>query len=413
MSGLALGSDLGVTPWYYVVTMQLKKSLFFVSLLIVTGFFCLPGMVYGQTSAEIDAAYQEQLDELTALADEINDLQMAAAPAEFPVTDSFEVRGTVVEILDDQEIEGNRQMIFTVETPNDWYTVDTSVSLLEGLRYDINVGDDVFLQLITVDEMVTAVYLVDVVRTGTLIWMLVLFGLVVLAVGRKRGAASLVGLAVTLLVLFGGVLPLILNGAHPVFVTVIGAMIILAVNMHLSHGFNRSTLLAFASTVIGLILAWFFAELFVQWGDLSGLANEEAILLFFKSESIDWPAGILLAGIILGATGVLDDIAITQSETVQELQAANPKLTRKELFERAMRIGRHHIASTINTLVLAYVGVALPLFLLFMYTEGIDAWRFLNEEPVAEEIVRTLAGTLALILTVPISTWLATMARKQ
>ena len=89
MSGLALGSDLGVTPWYYVVTMQLKKSLFFVSLLIVTGFFCLPGMVYGQTSAEIDAAYQEQLDELTALADEINDLQMAAAPAEVPVTDSF------------------------------------------------------------------------------------------------------------------------------------------------------------------------------------------------------------------------------------------------------------------------------------------------------------------------------------
>lgn len=393
--------------------MERKKWLFSSFIVLIVSVFCIPGLVQAQTSAEIDQLYQDQLEELEGLAEELNDLQMAAGTYEAPVTESFEERGTVIEIVSDEIIEGNRQMVFVVETPNDWYTVDTSTSLLEGLRYDIKVGDDVFLQLITVDELVTAVYLVDIVRTGALIWMVVLFAVVILLVGRKRGAASLLGLIVTLLVLFGGVLPLILNGAHPVLVTVIGAVVILGVNMHLSHGFNRPTLLAFGSTVIGLLLAWIFAELFVHWGGLSGLASEEAILLFFKSSNIDWPAGILLAGIILGATGVLDDIAITQSETVQELHNANPKLDRKELFVRAMRIGRHHIASTVNTLVLAYVGVALPLFLLFLHTQGVDGWRFINEEPVAEEIVRTLAGTLALILTVPISTWLATMATKQ
>jgi uncharacterized membrane protein len=324
------------------------------------------------------------------------------------VTETLEVRAEVASILSDEIIDGQRQMEFIAKTDDAEYTLDTRDSLLEGLRYDLKKGDDIYLQMIRTNGEVTAVYFSDVVRTKSLLWMLLLFSAVILLVGRWRGVASLIGLAVTLGILFGFVLPMILNGAHPVFVTVVGAIVILAVNMHLSHGFNRPTLLAFASTVIGLLLAWLFAELFVQWGDLSGLANEEAILLFFQAEGVDWPSGILLAGIILGATGVLDDIAITQSETVAELRAANPKLDRKELFARAMRIGRHHIASTVNTLVLAYVGVALPLFLLFLHTQGLSIARFINEELVAEEIIRTLAGTMALILTVPISTWLAT-----
>ena len=121
----------------------------------------------------------------------------------------------------------------------------------------------------------------------------------------------------------------------------------------------------------------------------------------------------ILGGIILGAVGVLDDIAITQQETVFEIGSADPSLDKKELFKRAMNVGRHHIASVINTLVLAYVGVALPLFLIFMMNDTISITRFLNEEFVAEEIIRTLAGTSALILTVPIATWFAILIRKR
>lgn len=120
------------------------------------------------------------------------------------------------------------------------------------------------------------------------------------------------------------------------------------------------------------------------------------------------PAGLLLAGIILGAVGVLDDIAITQTETVAELHEANPKLSSSELFKRGMQVGRHHIASVVNTLVLTYAGVALPIFLLFALREDMGFMRLLNEEMIAEELVRTLAGTAALILLVPISTWFAT-----
>ncbi|MFC1787959.1 YibE/F family protein, partial [Patescibacteria group bacterium] len=214
-------------------------------------------------------------------------------------------------------------------------------------------------------------------------------------------------------VLFGFVFPQILNGLDPVLATVIGSIVILLVNMHLSHGINKKTFVAFLSTFVGLILVYVFAKFFVALTQLSGQASDEAALLFQTTDQIALPAGLLLATIILGATGVLDDITITQSETVGELIDTNPAMDRKEIYQRAMRIGRHHIASVVNTLVLAYAGVAMPLFLLFMLREDIGILRFINEEVVAEEIVRTIAGTLALVLLVPLSTWFAVMAQKK
>jgi len=367
--------------------------------------------------AQEDADLEDQLERLQELESELESIsgELDGLEPQIPEFDvsSEELRATVTEILSDEEIDGQRQMVFVAEVDGERFTVDTTTSLLDGLRYDVRVGTDVYLQVIYLDGEVTQIFLVDVVRTGALIWIVLLFAAMIIAIGLWRGVASLAGLVVTLGLLFGWMIPQMLAGADPVLITVIGSIIILAVNMHLSHGFNKGTALAFGSTTIGLALVWIFANLFVWFANLSGLASEEAILLQYNSETIAAPAGILLAGIILGAVGVLDDVAITQSETVAELRRADPKMDRKKLFAAAMRLGRHHIASTVNTLVLAYAGVALPLLLLFMHTQGIDGARFLNEEPVAEEIIRTIAGTLALILTVPISTWLATYANKR
>lgn len=327
---------------------------------------------------------------------------------------SQEIRAEVQRITVDETVDDIRHVIFTAEdAEGTTYTVDSADSYLEGIRYTVRPGQDVLLQLVDFgDGSEPVVYLVDVVRTRSLLLIGILFAILTLIVGGLRGGYALAGLGVTLVVLFGFILPQILAGQNPVLVTVAGSIVILAVNMHLTHGWNRTTFYSFLSTAIGLGLVWVFGSAFVAFSQLSGVASEEASLLFLTVEALHSPGGLLLAGIILGAVGVLDDIAITQSETVQELKRTDPSLTRKELFVKAMHIGRHHIASVVNTLVLAYAGVALPLFLLFYVREDLTVWRFLNEELVAEEIVRTLAGTITLILIVPIATWCATLAHK-
>lgn len=288
------------------------------------------------------------------------------------------------------------------------YRVDTGESASMGVHFDLSPGDRVTLEIVSNPDGTETTYFNDAVRTRSLLLIAVLFAVITIGIGLMRGLRALAGLAVTLAILFGLILPAVVAGHDAVLVTVAGSLVILAVNMHLTHGWRRETLIAFASTAVGLLLAWVFGAWFVSISFLSGVASDEAALLYVEhlNAAIDM-SGILLAGILLGAVGALDDIAIAQGEIVAELRDANPKLDRKELFVRAMRVGRHHIASITNTLVLAYAGAALPTFLLFWALKSVSVGNFLNTEAVSEEIVRTLAGTAALVLTVPISTWFA------
>lgn len=321
--------------------------------------------------------------------------------------ESRDTQATVTRILDDKVVDGNRQMRFEAQDAGGAsYEVDTSSSYTEGLRYDVRPGDRVLLVLLPNEGGGYDAQLADVIRTRGLLMIVALFALLTVAVGLMRGFTSLVGLAVTIGILFGLVLPRILSGGDPVLTTALGGAGILAVNMHLSHGFSRRTFVAFLSTVLSLGLAVVFARLFTAWGRLSGMGSEEAAFLSWQMGA-GWDAhGILLAGMILGAVGVLDDIAVTQTEAVAEIAQANPSLSPRELYVRAMRVGRHHIASTVNTLVLAYAGASLPLLLLFL-NSSVSYSLFANTEVVAEQVVQTLAGTAALVLSVPISTFLA------
>jgi uncharacterized membrane protein len=308
-----------------------------------------------------------------------------------------------------KDSSGDSQMVFDATTDaGKSYHIDTSQGYQSGLRYNVKVGTRVILEIDTNPDGSTSVFLADVVRTGGVLWVFLIFVIVAIAVGLWRGLAALGGFAVTIAVLFGFVFPHILSGGNAIVYTLIGGVVMAGINMHLAHGFTRSTLAAYLGTLSGLVIALGASALFVHLASLTGLATDESTYLYWRVGNTAWPEGILMAGILLGTVGVLDDVTVTQSETVEELAHANPNLSRKELFLRAMRLGRHHIASTVNTLVLAYVGAAMPLLLLSMSTPGMTIQMFLNTEQVAEEIVRTLAGTVALILAVPISTWLAT-----
>lgn len=248
---------------------------------------------------------------------------------------------------------------------------------------------------------------IDRKRTGSLFFLALVFAVAVVLLGRLRGVAALAGLVVSLLLLVRFILPSILSGNSPLWVSIIGSATIAFFALYLAHGFNFMTTTALLGTLASLGLTALLAEFFVEAAQISGFSSDEAILLKLESGVID-VAGLVLAGVVIGALGALDDVTVTQSSAVWELRAANQEMSRAELYRAGIRIGRDHIASTVNTLLLAYAGASLPL-LLFFVTSDRSFSLVINEEIVTTEIVRTLVGSIGLVASVPLTTYLAAL----
>nr|WP_042415807.1 YibE/F family protein [Streptacidiphilus anmyonensis] len=231
------------------------------------------------------------------------------------------------------------------------------------------------------------------------------FALAVVLVGRLRGLAALVALAISFLVLSFFVLPAILGGEPPLAVAVVGGGLIMLLALYLCHGFSARTSVAVLGTMASLALIGALGQTFIGLARLTGNTSDETAFVHSLFPGIQLP-GLLLAGVIIGSLGVLNDVTVTQSSSVWELHAANPSLGARALYRAAIRIGRDHIASTVNTLVMAYAGAALPLMLLFSLSHR-GAWQVATSEIVAEEVVRTLVGSIGLIASVPLTTALA------
>jgi uncharacterized membrane protein len=239
----------------------------------------------------------------------------------------------------------------------------------------------------------------------------VLFVVLVLVVGRSKGLRSLAGTLFSLIVILGFIVPQILAGRDPVVVSIVGSVALLAVSNYLVYGWNPKAHAALAGMSISLIITGMLAWLFVEWARLTGLGAEETSYLVIELGSGIRLRGLVLGGIIIGSLGVLDDICIGQAAAVFELINANRDLSWVDLFRSSMNIGRDHIAALVNTLFLAYVGASMPLMLVFsIYQESFI--RRINREPIAEEIVRTLVGSLGLVLAVPITGLIASLAAR-
>jgi uncharacterized membrane protein len=244
----------------------------------------------------------------------------------------------------------------------------------------------------------------DFDRRVVLLAVAVVFAGVVVLLGGWRGATALVGLIISVVILLMFVLPAILDGRSAVLVAAFGSAAIAYVTMYLAHGFGRMTTIALFGMTSALILTAVLSAIVVEMARFTGFVTEETSLLTFF-EGID-VTGLLLAGIVLGAAGALDDVTITQAATVWELKAADSSLGSTGLFRRALRVGRDHIASIVNTLLLAYAGASLPLLVLFVLARQ-SLGTIANSEVVAVEIVRTLVGSIGLVAAVPLTTWLA------
>ncbi|MEU5181861.1 YibE/F family protein [Streptomyces longwoodensis] len=234
-----------------------------------------------------------------------------------------------------------------------------------------------------------------------------IFAVAVVVVGRLRGVMALVALAISFLILNFFILPAILQGSNPLVVAVVGASAIMLIALYLCHGLSARTSVAVLGTLISLLLIGVLGSLFIDWAALTGNTDDNTGLIHGLYPSIDM-SGLLLAGVIIGSLGVLDDVTVTQTSAVWELHEANPAMGWRGLYRAGIRIGRDHIASVVNTLVLAYAGAALPLLLLFSIAQS-SVGTVANSELVAEEIVRTLVGSIGLVASVPVTTALAAL----
>lgn len=285
------------------------------------------------------------------------------------------------------------------------FQIDIGVRQLRAPGPKLVPGDQL---LVTISETPTgpSAFFSDFIRTPALGYLLATFVVFTILISGWKGVRSLLAMAISLTVILDFILPAILQGGDPVFVIVIGSFAILTVSLYLVYGWTLKTHAAVLGTLISLAITGFLATYFVELTRLTGFGSEETMFLSQQPNAILNFRGLVLGGIIIGSLGVLDDLVITQASVIFELYLVNPAQSIRELFWRGMRVGRDHVAATVNTLVLAYTGAALPLLLL-VAGAGSDWLNLLNRELVAEEVVRTLVGSLGLMAAVPLTTWLA------
>ncbi|WP_245778001.1 YibE/F family protein [Lentzea xinjiangensis] len=270
------------------------------------------------------------------------------------------------------------------------------------------VGDEVVLSYSGSQPQAAESYqIVDYQRGWSLVVLALVFAAAVLLLGRWQGLAALGALLLSFVVLVLFIMPSILAGQNPLMVAVVGAGLIMFVVLYLTHGVSARTSTAVLGTLVSLALIGVLGAVFSAAAELTGLDEDTINLVTVLGTDID-TRGLLLAGALIGALGVLDDVTVTQTSAVWELRRANDKLTWRELFAAGSRIGRDHLSSVVNTLVMAYAGAALPL-LLAISLAGRSMGEVLTAQQIAQEIVRTLVGSIGLVAAVPVTTALAAL----
>lgn len=267
-------------------------------------------------------------------------------------------------------------------------------------------GDDILVQRSDAGGTVTYLYY-DHERGSSLTVLLVVFAVAVVVLGRIRGLGALAGLVVSVALIVGYVVPSLIDGHDAVVVSLAAATIIATLALVLAHGKGATTAVALVSSLAALAVTGALSYVFVRLTHLSGLSDENVQFLSALQTPID-ARGLLLAGMVIGALGVLDDVTVTQVSAVAELRRLQPDESSARIYTQALRIGRDHISSTVNTLFLAYAGASLSLLLVFAQS-GRSLSSVAVSDVVATEIVRALVGSIGLVSSVPIATGLAAL----
>ncbi len=321
------------------------------------------------------------------------------------------IEARVTKIIEEKQIELMEKPQLYQKLELELSTPDKKIIIIENghqplanvIKYSIN--DRVLVNLSLGIDGKQEYVIVDFIRRDSLVLLTIVFVILLLAIAKWKGLFALLGMIFTFFVVFVFVLPRILAGDNPIIIAIIASLIIIPISFYVAHGINKKTTIAIIASVISLVITAILASVFSYIGHLTGFSSEEAGMLSVNLGNLNMK-GILLAGIVIGTLGVLDDITISQAAIVDEL-ATTAKLTKpKDLYNRSMIIGKDHITSMVNTLVLAYAGASLPLLLIFTQNPH-PFTEIINYEFLAEEIIRTLVGSIGLILAVPITSLIA------
>jgi uncharacterized membrane protein len=329
-------------------------------------------------------------------------------------------RGTVLEAGEVEPVEGQffRVQYVTVRIDSGnrkGEVVEVENSLSDHQYYDIIVekGQKVVLMLEEYEDGSFKTYISDYYRANYLGYLLILFALLVIAIGRIKGVKALVSLAITVAAVLFVMLPLMLKGWNPILVSVITAVVVTIITMVLVAGLNHKTISAIMGTSFGVIIAGIIAFYVGNKASLSGLSAEEATMLMYIPQGIEFNfRQLLFAGIIMGSLGAAMDIGISIASSIEEIHKANPRLSRGRLFRSGMNVGKDVMGTMVNTLILAYTGTSIPMLLLFMAYET-ELSKVFNLDVIATEVVRSLSGSIGLILTIPITALFASYYSKE
>ena len=288
-----------------------------------------------------------------------------------------------------------------VATDRGSYEVDVPVQV--SASTEVVRGDNV--KILIGEDLAEAGVFVDFERTVPVVLLAALYALVVVIVARWRGVRAIGGLILSFVVLFGFMIPALLEGGPPFWVGLIGSMLIMLVVLYFAHGVSLRTTTALLGTFIGLLLTAGLAAWASDTAYLIGLGEEYSYILTSVVPEIRL-SGIVLTGLLVAGLGVLNDVTITQSSAVWEIKAAQPTISARNLFAAGMRIGRDHIASTVYTIAFAYAGAALPMLMVVSLYDRSMMDTIMSAEMV-EEVVRILVGSVGLVLAIPITTGIA------
>ncbi|MBT4121242.1 MAG: YibE/F family protein [Candidatus Magasanikbacteria bacterium] len=341
------------------------------------------------------------------------------AQADF-VPETFEAR--VLEIFDTRKIiqenggESVQQNIKLIGLSGSWeekefdYIGIADIEVLSMSNTVFELGDKVLVRWDKDFEGSDQFYIQNFVRRGYLYLLGLIFSVAIIAVGRKKGIRSLISLVITFFVIIKFIIPQIIGGSSPLIIALIGSIFILATIIYVTEGFSKKTHIAIVSISLSLIITFVLSYVFVALTKLTGFASEEASFLVGTPgvNIIDF-RGLLLAGILIGTLGVLDDVILGQVEAVNQIKLLKPDLSKRKMIKSANEIGRTHLSSMVNTLFLTYAGASLPLLILFSINPetSVTFASALDNEFIATEIVRTLSGSIGLILAFPLTTYLA------
>jgi len=294
--------------------------------------------------------------------------------------------------------EDNKKIIFQGKLEN------------ETIKIEYQKKDAIFIpkvgNRVLVEKMGEKYFIADFYRLDKLFILFLIFIFIVIIVINKESIGSLLSLFFSFLIIFGSILNNLINQTDPVITVLLSMIFLIPLTFYTSHGLNKKTTIAVFGSLISVVFALILSLIFVKKSFITGTTAEETgFLTVITHKNFDFQ-GLLIASIIIGIFGSIDDMTISQVSMVEKIISANPKLPAKEIYQKAIAVGKDHANSIINTLILVYTSASLPLLLLFSVSNK-NFLEVLNYEIISVEIIRILIATICIIITIPVTTYLA------